>query len=110
MFTKDWVFHGAESCILIEAKEIFAATEKEGNQMSDWKRCPFCGGVPESEVMVPMHGGGEFHLDFSIRCKDCGTYKSVRLKVKDKCNFIDVLQAMEEAEKLWNRRADNGND
>ena len=72
--------------------------------MSDLLRCPFCGSLPGTVVRVTQMGGGEDHVDFSIRCTDCGTDKTVRLKLKPTVMFGDVIEAMERAESEWNRR------
>lgn len=74
------------------------------------KKCPFCGAVPTTEVRVNQKGGGEDHIDFSIVCKECGTRKTSRLKIKNTCEFFDVNFSMGDVLEAWNRRADNGND
>ena len=50
-------------------------------------------------------GGGEDHVDFSIVCKECGVYKTVRLKVRNTAYFMQVDKAMEEVVKAWNTRS-----
>ena len=74
--------------------------------MSEIKTCPFCGSIPSSEVRVTQMGGGEDHIDFSVKCPECGTEKTVRLKIKGTCIFYDVREAIEKAKVAWNRRAD----
>lgn len=73
--------------------------------MNDLKRCPFCGNLPETEVRVTQMGGGEDYIDFSIVCKKCGTYKTVRLKVCKTAYFMDVDKAMADVVKAWNTRS-----
>ena len=70
----------------------------------DLKRCPFCGEMPRTEVAVTQMGGGEDHIDFSIRCSDCGISKTVRLKIHKFVNFIDVDKAEEQVINAWNQR------
>ena len=72
--------------------------------MSEIKRCPFCGGNPRTEVFVQQKGGGEDHIDFTVRCIECGTAKTARLKINGYCSYIDVDNAMREAVATWNRR------
>lgn len=74
--------------------------------MSDLKRCPFCGSLPSTEVMVTQMGGNTDNVDFSVVCPECGTHKTVRLKIAKKAYFMDVDKAMEDAVKAWNKRAD----
>lgn len=76
--------------------------------MEELKRCPFCGGLPATEVRVTQMGGGEDHIDFSVICTVCGTDKTARLKIKGKACFTDVEQSMDTAIKAWNRRATEG--
>ena len=73
--------------------------------MEEWKTCPFCGALVVTEVRVTQMGGGTDHIDFSIVCSDCGTSKTVRLKIKGTCLFSDVYKAMYEVGEAWNRRA-----
>ena len=73
--------------------------------MDKLKPCPFCGNTPRDEVYVTQKGGGEDHVDFSIRCTECGTCKTVRLTIVGKCYYSDVEKAMGEAIEAWNRRA-----
>lgn len=69
------------------------------------KPCPFCGEMPRTEVSVTRMGGSEDHVDFSIHCTNCGTEKTVRLKIKGFVSFFDVEKAMEQATQIWNQRA-----
>ena len=75
--------------------------------MNKLKRCPFCGNLPRTEANVQQKGGMEDHVDFSIHCTECGTYKTVRLKILTFCNFLDIEKAMEDAAEAWNRRAND---
>ena len=75
--------------------------------MNDIKRCPFCGSFPTTEVRVTQMGGGEDHIDFTVKCLGCDTYKTVRLKINKTCMFFDVRNAMSEALGAWNRRPNN---
>lgn len=74
--------------------------------MSELKRCPFCGASPRTEIMVSQMGGGEDKVDFSIRCPDCGTAKTVRLTIHGYVNFVDADIAMDDVTKAWNQRAE----
>lgn len=75
--------------------------------MSDLKPCPFCGQIPTTEVRVTQMGGGEDHIDFTVVCGNCGTYKTSRLKLIKTGVFMDAEKAMQEAICAWNRRAIN---
>lgn len=76
--------------------------------MSELKRCPFCGALPETKVTVgQMVGGKTDNIDFIIRCTECGTEKTVRLKISKSGCFMDVDKAMSQATKAWNRRAED---
>lgn len=77
--------------------------------MADLKRCPFCGELPTTEVLVAPNG---ICIDdiilFSVACGKCGTSKGARLKIKAKSGtFFEVEKAMEEATKAWNTRWDD---
>ena len=73
--------------------------------MADLKRCPFCGELPTTEVLVTQKGGLDGIIFFSIVCGKCGISKGARLKTG---TFFEVEKAMEEAVKAWNTRWDNG--
>lgn len=73
--------------------------------MNELKRCPFCGGLPTTEVRVTQMGGTD-HADFSVVCVDCGTFKTVRLKIAKKAVFMDVEKAMSQVIEVWNKRAE----
>ena len=68
------------------------------------KRCPFCGELPRTEVEVTKMGGGEDHVDFAIHCTNCGTPKTVRLRIMASLIFFDVEKAQEQVIQAWNRR------
>jgi len=68
------------------------------------KPCPFCGGLPTTEVRVTQKGGDTDNVDFSVVCSNCGTYKIARLKIVKAAVFLDVDCAMEKAIKAWNMR------
>ena len=74
--------------------------------MSDLKRCPFCGSLPTTEVMVTQMGGQTDNVDFCVVCSECGTSKMVRLRIAKKAVFMDVEKAMEQAIEAWNQRAE----
>ena len=74
--------------------------------MSELKRCPFCGGLPTTEVRVTQKGGNTDNVDFSVVCVDCGTFKTVRLKINKKALFMDVEIAMSQTIEAWNKRAE----
>lgn len=73
--------------------------------MNELKKCPFCGEIPRTEVEVTKMGGGEDHVDFSVHCTNCGTFKIVRLKINGFVNFFDVEKAQEQVIQAWNQRA-----
>lgn len=74
--------------------------------MSELKRCPFCGGLPTTEVSVKRVRSDADYVDFSIMCADCGTDKTVRLTIKKTAVFMDVEKAMSQAIEAWNKRAE----
>ena len=74
--------------------------------MSELKRCPFCGGLPRTEVIVTQMGGDTDNVDFSVVCVDCGISKTVRLKIAKKAVFMDVEKAMSQTIEVWNKRAE----
>lgn len=73
---------------------------------SELKRCPFCGKLPRTEVRVTQMGGTEDHVDFSIHCINCGISKTVRIKIFEYANFVDVDKAISEVVNAWNRRTE----
>ena len=72
--------------------------------MTELKRCPFCGEIPRTEVRVTQMGRGEDHVDFTIHCTNCGTEKTVRLKIATYANFLDVEKVEEQVIQAWNQR------
>ena len=74
--------------------------------MKELKRCPFCGGLPTTEVRVTRMSGDADHVDFSVVCVDCGTFKTVRLKIAKKAVFMDVEKAISQTIETWNKRAE----
>ena len=72
--------------------------------MSELKRCPFCGEIPITEVRVTRMGSGEDHVDFTIHCTNCGTDKTVRLKIVAYASFFDVEKVQEQVIQAWNQR------
>ena len=77
--------------------------------MAELKRCPFCGQLPETEVLVTQKTSSlDDVILFSVACGKCGTVKGARLKIKGRAaTFLEVEQAMEEATKAWNTRWDD---
>ena len=73
--------------------------------MEELKPCPFCGGIATTEVRVTQMGGETDNVDFTVVCNECGTYKTMRLKIAKKAVFLDVAKAMTQAIEAWNRRA-----
>ena len=76
--------------------------------MVELKSCPFCGAIATTEVRVTQMGGGTDHVDFTVVCSSCGTYKTSRLKIAKCATFWDVENAMNQAENAWNRRENDG--
>lgn len=74
--------------------------------MSELKRCPFCGGLPTTEVRVTQMSSDIDSVDFSVVCVDCRTFKTVRLKIAKKSVFMDVEKAMLQTIEAWNKRAE----
>lgn len=74
------------------------------------KACPFCGELPTTRFRVSgMNMDFGDMVDFEIVCTNCGTNKTVRLKInRQEATFMDVDKAMEDATKVWNRRANDG--
>ena len=80
--------------------------QERGEYMSrELKPCPFCGELPRTEVSVTRMGGSEDHVDFTIHCTNCGTEKTVRLKIVAYAKFLDVEKAQEQVIQAWNQRA-----
>ena len=77
--------------------------------MAVLKRCPFCGQLPETEVLVTQKTSSlDDIILFSVVCGKCGTTKGVSLKIKAKpATFPEVERAMEEATRAWNTRWDD---
>lgn len=77
--------------------------------MAELKRCPFCGQLPETEVLVTQKTSSfDDIILFSVACGKCGTAKGVKLKIKARAaTFLEVEQAMEEATRAWNTRWDD---
>lgn len=77
--------------------------------MADLRKCPFCGELPTTEVMVTQTSSGiDDIILFSVVCGKCGTSKGVRLRIKAKAGtFFEVEKAMQEATKAWNTRWDD---
>ena len=76
--------------------------------MGELKPCPFCGSVAATEVRVTQMGGETDNVDFTVTCGECGTDKTIRLRIAKKATFTDVINAMDKAIEAWNRRANNG--
>jgi uncharacterized Zn finger protein len=74
--------------------------------MSELKCCPFCGGLPTTEVIMKHVCCDVDVADFSVVCKDCGTFKTVRLKIAKKALFTDIEKAMSQTIEAWNKRAE----
>ena len=70
----------------------------------DLKRCPFCDALSRTMVRV-VEMGDKTVIEFGVRCTECGTTKRAFLTFKEEACFMDVLEAMDKAEKLWNTRA-----
>lgn len=78
--------------------------------MTELQRCPFCGQLPTTEVLVTQKTSSiDDVILFSVVCGQCGTQKGVRLKIKAKAaTFFEVEKAMDEATKAWNTRWNDG--
>ncbi len=74
--------------------------------MSELKRCPFCGGLPTTEVIMKNVCFDVTVVDFSVVCEACGTFKTVRLNISKKASFTDIEKAMSQAIEAWNKRAE----
>lgn len=72
--------------------------------MTKLELCPFCGENPVTSVKVTQMGYGEDSVDFKVVCEKCGTEKVVRLKIRRKCDFALVEQAMNQVISAWNHR------
>lgn len=71
--------------------------------MTELKSCPFCGGLPITEVHYWKCGAGELELVASVICTKCDTSKSVRFGANNK-SFADFENAFAKAKNLWNSR------
>jgi uncharacterized Zn finger protein len=74
--------------------------------MSELKCCPFCGGLPTTEVIMKHVCFDTTVVDFSVVCEACGTFKTVRLNVLKKASFTDIEKAMSQTIEAWNKRAE----
>ena len=72
--------------------------------MTELKKCPFCGQDPRTEVRVTQAGGDFDIITFSVVCGECGTYKTVRLKIAKYATFSEVEKTIEQVMEIWNRR------
>ncbi len=75
-----------------------------------FKKCPFCGGIPETKVYVTQCGGNEDHIRFTIYCPVCGicksktSYRTDNNGINSIRTFEDVVETMNELTEFWNRR------
>ena len=51
-------------------------------------------------------GSDTDNVDFSVVCTDCGTFKTVRLRIAKKAVFMDVEKAMSQTIDAWNKRVE----
>ncbi len=75
--------------------------------MEKLKNCPFCGNIPEIKVKITQYGSGESrieHIDYIIRCTECGTSKNSTIKGKGGFSFFDINRIKNEVIAAWNRR------
>lgn len=70
--------------------------------MSKFKPCPFCGGMPKTEVKQEC-GTGKIFL--CIFCKECERVMQRRC-VLTNCSIDRMLDTIDELVELWNRRAE----
>ena len=70
----------------------------------DLKRCPFCDAWSKTSVRV-VEMGDRTVIELGVRCTECGVAKRTFLKFQEEACFMDVLEAMNKAEELWNTRA-----
>lgn len=70
----------------------------------DLKRCPFCDAWSKTSVRV-VEMGDRTVIEFGVRCTECGVGKRTFLNFQEEACFMDVLEAMDKVEKLWNTRA-----
>ena len=84
--------------------------------MTDLKKCPFCGEIPETKVLVTQSGGGEDHITFTVYCPMCGVYKSKTSYRVDNGGikgvasirtFDDVAETIKLVTECWNRRVND---
>lgn len=68
------------------------------------KPCPVCGQLPRTEMSVVTMGGVEYQVDFSVHCPNCGTTKTMRVKINAYATYLDVDKAEEQVIEAWNRR------
>lgn len=70
----------------------------------DLKRCPFCDSLAKTTVRV-VELGDKTVIEFGVRCTECGTLKRICLRFQEEACFMDVIETMDKAMKLWNTRA-----
>lgn len=70
----------------------------------DLKRCPFCDALSRTTVRV-VELGDKTVIEFGVRCTECGILKRIFLRFQEEACFMDVIETMDKAMKLWNTRA-----
>lgn len=77
--------------------------------MSELKKCPFCGGDPETDVRVNKwkNNKGEAEMIVKIYCKNCYTDKKVYFNYEGSAPISVFTDAFAEVEKQWNMRIGN---
>lgn len=72
--------------------------------MSEFERCPFCGGDAQSSVNYIKCGGNELLLRASVFCKTCGCERHITFDAFNK-PFSAYIKQFDAVTKLWNGRA-----
>ncbi len=71
------------------------------------KPCPFCGGEAKTELDLYTMAENKLYLRATVFCGACGVGKTVKFNAT-LITFEKVLENLNAAVDMWNRRADDG--
>lgn len=74
-------------------------------ELTKMKKCPFCGGEPETIVDYDRVGGDEFVLSAYVKCSKCSVYKRRVSNMKD-APFTAYEVLFNSVIADWNKRAE----
>lgn len=77
----------------------------------DLKPCPFCGAIPECEI-IPITSivTGTSRIEVKIQCRKCGIFVSEKIEagLLHGIYYKNFLELVSKVVKKWDRRADDG--